>query len=69
MSKFDRPQEFDVVLGHQTIADPGSMVLGGIEKIIDRLDTDSIQLKILALKDAVHYGKAGLLLVLEHLEH
>ncbi len=47
----------------------GSMVLGGIEKIISRLDTDSIQVKVLALKDAVHYCKAGLLLILEHLEH
>jgi hypothetical protein len=65
----DKPNKFDVVMGNQTMISDGSMVLGGIEKIIDRLDTDSIQLKILALKDAVHYGKAGLLLVLEHLEH
>jgi hypothetical protein len=69
MSKRDRPNEFDVVMGNQTMISDGSMVLGGIEKIIDRLDTDSIQLKILALKDAVHYGKAGLLLILEHLDH
>jgi hypothetical protein len=69
MSKRDRPNEFDVVMGNQTMVSHGSMVLGGIEKIIDRLNTDSIQLKILALKDAVHYGKAGLLLVVEHLDH
>jgi hypothetical protein len=69
MSKRDRPNEFDVVMGNQTMIPNGSMVLGGIEKIISRLDTDSIQLKILALKDAVHYGNAGLLVVLEHLDH
>jgi hypothetical protein len=69
MSKRDKPNEFDVVMGNQTIIPTGSMVLGGIEKIINRLDTDSIQLKTLALKDAVNYGKAGLLLVLEHLDH
>jgi hypothetical protein len=69
MSKRDKPREFDVVMGNQTMIYDGSMVLGGIEKIICRLDTDSIQSKTLALKDAVNYGKAGLLLVIEHLEH
>jgi hypothetical protein len=69
MSKQDRPNQFDVVIGNQTTISHGSMVLGGIEKIIDRLNNDSIQLKILALKDAIHYGRAGLLLVLEHLDH
>ncbi len=69
MSKRDRPNEFDVVMGNQTMISNGSMVLGGIEQIINRLDTDSIQLKTLALKDAVHYGEAGLLLVLEHVDH
>jgi hypothetical protein len=69
MSKNERPNEFDVVMGNRTIVADGSMVLGGIEKIVKRLDTDSIQLKILALKDAVNYGKAGLMLVLEHLDH
>jgi hypothetical protein len=69
MSKCDRPNEFDVVMGNQMVVSDGSMVLGGIDKIIDRLETDNVRLKTLALKDAVHYGKAGLLLVLEHLEH
>jgi hypothetical protein len=69
MSNQDKPNEFDVVMGNQMMISDGSMVLGGIEKIISRLETNSIQLKILALKDAVHYGAAGLLLVLEHLEH
>jgi hypothetical protein len=69
MSKNGRPNESDLVMGNRTIVADGSMVLGGIEKIVKRLDTDSIQLKILALKDAVHYGKTGLMLVLEHLDH
>lgn len=69
MSKHDKPNEFDTVMGNQTMISNGSMVLGGIEKIISRLDTDSITLKTLALKDAVNYGEAGLLLVLKHLDH
>jgi hypothetical protein len=69
MLKRDRPNEFDVVMGNQTMISTGSMVLGGIEKIINRLDTDSIQLKVLALTDAVNYGRAGLLLIIEHLDH
>jgi hypothetical protein len=69
MSNSDKPKEFDVVMGNQTMISDGSMVLGGIEKIISRLDTDSIQLKILALKDAINYGEAGLLLVFKHLDH
>jgi hypothetical protein len=69
MSKQDKPNKFDVVMGNQMMISDGSMVLGGIEKIISRLETNSIQLKKLALKDAVHYGEAGLLLVLDHLEH
>jgi hypothetical protein len=69
MSKRDRPNKFDVVMGNRAMVSDGSMVLGGIENIINRLATDKIQLKILALKDAVYYGEAGLRLVLEHLDH
>jgi hypothetical protein len=68
MFKQDKPNEFDVVMGNQRMISDGSMVLGGIEKIISRLETNSVQLKKLALKDAVHYGEAGLFLVLKHLE-
>ncbi len=69
MSNRDSPSEFDVIMGNQTIVPDGSMIIGGIDKIIDRLQTDNVRLKTLALKDAIHYGKPGLLLVIEHLEH
>jgi hypothetical protein len=63
-----RPQNFDAVLGNQNIASPGSVILGGIEAVKTRLNSDSIQVKILALKDAMNYGDAGLQLVIEYLE-
>ncbi len=68
MSKIERPREFDAILGNQNIASPGSVILGGIEAVKARLNSDSIQVKILALKDAINYGDAGLQLVIRYLE-
>lgn len=66
--RHQRPQNFDAVLGNQNIASPGSVILGGIESVKTRLNSDSIQVKILALKDAINYGDAGLQLVISYLE-
>ncbi len=68
MSKIDRPTNFDAVLGNQNLASPGSVILGGIEAVKARLNNDSIQVKILALKDAINYGDAGLQLVIKYLD-
>jgi hypothetical protein len=64
----ERPQNFDAVLGNQTSIANGSVILGGIEGVKNRLNSDNINVIILALKDAIDYGDAGLRLVLQYLE-
>jgi hypothetical protein len=64
-----RPQSFDAVLGNQTIAANSSAVLGGIDGIKTRLNSENIHVVILALKDAINYGDAGLHLVIKYLEN
>jgi hypothetical protein len=64
-----RPQNFDAVLGNQTQIANGSVILGGIEGIKSRLNSENIHVIILVLKDAINYGDAGLHLVLQYLEN
>lgn len=64
-----RPQKFDIVLGSQTSISNGSVLLGGIEGVKTRLNSENINVIILALKDAINYGDAGLCLVLQYLEN
>jgi hypothetical protein len=66
---YQQPQNFDAVLGNQTSIANGSFVLGGIEGVKTRLNSDRIHVIILALKDAINYGDAGLRLVLQYLEN
>ncbi len=63
-----RPTESDAVLGTQNLVCPSSVILGGIEGVKKRLNSESIYIKILALKDAMNYGDAGLQLAIEYLE-
>ncbi len=63
-----QPQQFDVVLGSQTSIANGSVILGGIEGVKARLNSENIHVMILALKDAINYGDAGLHLILHYLE-
>jgi hypothetical protein len=65
----ERPQNFDAVLGNQTSIANGSVVLGGIEGVKARLNSEHIHVIILALKDAINYGDAGLHLVIQYLEN
>jgi ARM-like repeat domain, GUN4-N terminal len=67
MFKRDRPNEFDAVLGNQGIAVQGSMILGGVAGIKQRLNSHSLQVKLAALEDAVNHGMAGLQVLLEYL--
>jgi COMPASS component SWD3 len=60
-----QPQSFDAVLGDQTLAANSSAVLGGIDGIKTRLHSENIHIVILALKDAMNYGDAGLHLVIK----
>jgi hypothetical protein len=64
-----RPQEFDAVLGNQTQIANGSVILGGLEGVKARLNSENINIIILALKDAINYADAGLRLVIEYLEN
>jgi hypothetical protein len=68
MFNLDRPTNLDAVLGSQNLVAPGSLVLGGIEAVKTRSNSDRLQVKILALKDAMMYGEAGLRLVMEYLD-
>jgi hypothetical protein len=65
----ERPQDFDAVLGNQTSIANGSIVLGGIEGVKARLNSEHIPVIILALKDAINYGDPGLHLVIQYLEN
>jgi hypothetical protein len=65
---YQQPQKFDAVLGSQTPIANGSVILGGIEGVKARLNSEHIHVIILALKDAINYGDAGLRLVLQYLE-
>jgi hypothetical protein len=65
---YQRPQNFDAVLGNRGSISNGSIVLGGIEGVKARLNSDRISVIILALQDAVNYGDAGLHLVVRYLE-
>ena len=63
-----QPQNFDAVLGQTQIAN-GSVILGGIEGVRTRLNSESIHIIILALKDTINYGDAGLHLVIQYLDN
>jgi hypothetical protein len=64
-----RPQKFDAVLGNQTPIANGSVILGGLEGVRARLNSDRTQVIILAMKDAIGYGEAGVHLVLQYLDN
>jgi hypothetical protein len=63
-----QPQKFDAVLGNQTPIATGSVILGGIEGIKTRLNSNRLQVKMLALKDAMNYGDVGLHLVVRYMD-
>ena len=65
---YQQPQNFDAVLGSQTQIANGSVILGGIEGVKARLNSDRIHVRISALKDAINYGDAGLHLVIQYLD-
>jgi hypothetical protein len=67
-SRYHRPQNFDAVLGNQNPIASGSVILGGIEGVKTRLNSENVHLVILALKEAMNYGDAGLCLVIQYLE-
>ncbi len=67
-SNQNQPREFDVVLGGKNPAPVTGVVLGGIEGVKRRLQSEDDDVRIAALRDALNYGEAGLDLVIEALE-
>lgn len=61
----NQPREYDAVLGGQAPPPTDGAVLGGIEGIKHRLDSNDINVKINALSDAIKFGSVGLDLVIE----
>ena len=66
MSK--QPREFDAVLGGNTPPPVTGVVLGGIEGVKRRLESEIVDVRVKALSDALNYGEAGLDLVIQALE-
>ncbi|HAA29778.1 MAG TPA: WD40 repeat domain-containing protein, partial [Cyanobacteria bacterium UBA8553] len=69
------PREDDAVLGGQSLAPVGSVVLGGLEGVTRRLGVGNsgvvvpeIEQRVAALKDALKYGQKGLDLVIQALQ-
>ncbi len=64
----EQPREFDAVLGGNNPPPVMGVVLGGIEGVKRRLESEIVDVRIKALSDALNYGEAGLDLVIEALE-
>lgn len=56
----NQPREFDAVLGNQSMPPFQGVVLGGIEGVKSRLNSSSPEARIVALREALNYGEAGL---------
>ncbi len=71
-SNQNQPREFDVVLGGKNPPPVTGVVLGGIEGVKRRLESEIVDVRcafrVKALSDALNYGEAGLDLVIEALE-
>ena len=63
-----QPQAKDVVLGGRSPVPFGSVVLGGIAGVKQRLASTAIAAKISALTEALNYGKSGIDLIIHCLE-
>ena len=65
----NQPREFDVVLGGKNPPPVTGVVLGGIEGVKQRLESEIVDVRIKALNDAFKYGDEGLDLVIQALEN
>ncbi|MCF4969736.1 hypothetical protein [Nostoc sp. CMAA1605] len=63
----NHPGEFDAVLGGESQKQNHAVVLGGIEGVKKRLDSEDEEIKIAALEDALQYGDPGVDLIIEAL--
>jgi hypothetical protein len=63
-----QPQKDDVVMGGQSIAPDGAIVLGGLEGLKKRLKSPVAEQRSVALSEAFQYGQQGLNLVIRALQ-
>ncbi len=63
----NQPREDDLVLGGQMSFALGSLVLGGIEGVKQRLASPVVEVRISAVKEALKYGEIGLDLAIQGL--
>ncbi|MEH2441518.1 HEAT repeat domain-containing protein [Nostoc sp.] len=66
-NNFNQPGEFDAVLGGEQQNQNYAVVLGGIEGIKNRLNSEDDEVRIAALEDALKYSDAGVNLIIEAL--
>ncbi|MEH2264457.1 hypothetical protein [Nostoc sp.] len=66
-NNYNQPGEFDAVLGGESQNQNYAVVLGGIEGIKNRLNSEKYEVRIAALEDALKYGDAGVDLLREAL--
>ena len=69
MNNPNQPTNYDAVLVRQAPAPINSVVLGGIEGVEKRLATGLPEYQTAALNDALHYGDAGLKVILKSLQY
>lgn len=60
----NHPREYDAVLGGQAPPPVGGLVLGGLQGVKRRFESNIVEARIAALSDALKYGEAGLDLVI-----
>lgn len=64
----NQPKEDDVVLGGQTPPPLDAAVLGGVEGVKYRLNSELIEHRVEALEEALRYGDAGLELIIQAMD-
>ena len=64
----NQPREYDAVKGGQNSTPVDAAVLGGIAGVRSHLASPSVEVRIIALSEALKYGEAGLDLILGALQ-
>lgn len=65
MNESRQPKEYDLVLGGNNYPPTNGLVLGGIEGVKQRLESEDIEQQFIALSEALNYQEKGLDLVID----
>ncbi|MEH2219711.1 MAG: hypothetical protein V7K72_21825 [Nostoc sp.] len=65
----NQPREYDAVFGGQVAPPVNGLVLGGLEGVKLRLNSNDIKIKISAFTELIKYGGIGLDLLLDLFQH